>query len=132
MFHVLITRCMMLVALVATISYSIENSENSNSTATNDTETDAMPVFLMFTSSWPIPDVDYKNHTSESKINWEECVEFGKQALKDKDEIEKVIPSLPIHSPSYRHHKVVATSAKARNLSRIGYVKEFATKHFYR
>lgn len=120
---------MILVALVATISYGIENPENSNSTAGNETD---MPVFLMFTSSWPIPDVDYKNYTSSDRVEWKECVRVGKEALRDRDEIEKIVPSLPIHSPSYRHQKVVATSAKARKLSRVGYVEEFATKHFYR
>ncbi|XP_023309880.1 myeloperoxidase [Anoplophora glabripennis] len=122
--------CIIVVALVATISISINAPEDTNS-ALNNTETD-MPVFLMFTSSLPIPDVDYKNCTTSSNAILKESIQIGKQALKDRQEVEKIIPSVPVLSPSYRHQKIVATSAKARNLSHIGYIKEFATKHFHR
>ncbi|KAJ8934879.1 hypothetical protein NQ314_013155 [Rhamnusium bicolor] len=121
----------LLVVLIATVAYSINNSEvpsdNSTSGITNDNET----ILILLSNTWPILDMRYKTQTLNDNTKWEKNLEAGRKALKEKDEIEKNAPSLPVHSPSYIHQKIVATSEKAKNLTRFGYIVEHATRHMY-
>lgn len=81
--------------------------------------------------SIPLNDFHYKNVTINNGNEWEDAINAGKLELNKRDLIESVQPSLLLRSPSYRHQKVTATSEKARNISRIGYIHEYATRYIH-
>lgn len=126
---------MILIGLVAILAYSIDqeviSDENTTDTSTINDLVSLSPSIILFSRQWPIPDKTVENKS----IDDETFLEAAGQAennLKEKDEIEKNVRSLNLRSPSYRHQKVVATSEMARNLSKLGYLEEYATRHIYR
>nr|XP_023023971.1 chorion peroxidase [Leptinotarsa decemlineata] len=126
-----------LITLIITVVYSINEEESAgNSALPNDNplnETEFVsPIFILLSNNLPIEDVRNTIRSTNDTQLWEEAIEFGKKGLKEKDEIEKHVPSLQLRSPSYRHQRVVATSERGRNLSRIGFIEEYATKHIHR
>lgn len=124
--------CIVLVILIATLVYSIDQEIISNLNVTSNTiNLTLTPSLVLLTRSWPISDKVVKNKTINDSI-YLEAVENALNDLKYKDEIEKKIPSLKLRTPSYRHQKVVSTTEKARNLSRIGYLEEYTTRHVKR
>ncbi|CAH1153426.1 unnamed protein product [Phaedon cochleariae] len=132
-----------LVALIMTVMYSIterdlpnnatDSPTGSDSTTVNiDAATTPIPVFVLLSNIFPIGDVENKNETTNDALLWKEAIQAGQSGLEEKDKIETYVPSLQLRSPSYRHQRVVATSEKGRNLSRIGFVEEYATRHIHR
>ncbi|KAJ8986217.1 hypothetical protein NQ317_009923 [Molorchus minor] len=95
----------LLVALIATISLSINNT---NTSELNNTALPLDSFLVLFSNNWPIADKEYIHHFSD---------EFD---VKESMDVE--VPAIGIK-------KVVATSEKARDLSRIGYVQEYALRH---
>lgn len=124
-----------MVALIAILVYSIDQEitagDNSTFTPLISDLVPLTPATVLLGSSWPIVDKPIKNITIDDGI-YLEAAEYAVQDLKDKDEIEEKIPSLKVRSPSYRHQKVVATMERGRNLSRLGYLEEYAAKHIHR
>lgn len=76
-----------------------------------------------------LPDVDQKHSTYIDDIKWDKALAFGKKALKDKDYIENHMKPLEYDHPSYKHQKLLATSTKIRNISRIGFSEQQASKY---
>ncbi|XP_056645270.1 peroxidasin homolog isoform X2 [Diorhabda sublineata] len=124
----------LLVTIIITVIYSINANRIVNSTIPeNDGNiTVETSVISFISTTFPITDKQKSNKILEDIELWNEAIEEGKRNLLEKDKIEEAIPSLNIQSPSYRHQRVTATSKRGRELSRVGFVEEFATKHIYR
>lgn len=120
---------------MATLIYSINQeiiaNENSTDTLSISDLVSLSPSMILLRKSWPISDKEIKNTTVDDGV-YSEAAEMAKRRLKEKDELEKSVPSLKLTSPSYRHQKVTATSEKGRNISRLGYLEEYAMRHIYR
>ncbi|KAJ8951456.1 hypothetical protein NQ318_006888 [Aromia moschata] len=99
---------------------SSDTSSNNFTSSENENETSLDSFFFFLANNWPLSDSHCEKRTINNTRDWEDSINYGKKYLKERDDIEKLIPSLPIRSPSYRHQKVVATSERARNLSRFG------------
>nr|CAH7737940.1 unnamed protein product [Callosobruchus chinensis] len=112
------------------INEDVDTSGDNSSVVANLTN-ETFPELILFNVQWPLPDPFPENETCDN-TTWSEAIEAGMQGLIEKDEIENTIPSLALRSPSYRHQKVVATSEKARNMSRIGLIEEYATRFLHR
>ncbi|KAG5866644.1 hypothetical protein JTB14_025149 [Gonioctena quinquepunctata] len=138
----LIFLSMFLTALVITVMNSINKEEAANNATIpiengtvlpNQTEINSTsPVLVLLSYNLPLADVNNQNQTTDDVMLWEEAILAGRKGLEEKDEIEKRVPSLQLRSPSYRHQRVVATSDRGRNLSKIGFVEEYATKHIHK
>lgn len=113
---------------VVTVSYSIQYKPNIPSNST-DNET-VLPVDIFLTMSWPIEDA--KNNVSFiSDEDWSEAMAQGKKNLSDLEIVGKKVHQVDINSPSYRHQKIISPMPKARNLTKLGHLIEFAAKHAF-
>lgn len=66
------------------------------------------------------------NNSKNSEID--EIINSSLKALQNKDKNEKNILSLPLKSPGHRHQMATSTGQRARNISRIGFIEDHATK----
>lgn len=60
------------------------------------------------------------------------AVAAGTEGLDDRDDLERNATTLLLFSPSFKHQKSVATSARAGSLSRAGYARHLASEHYSR
>ncbi|RZC33028.1 peroxidase, partial [Asbolus verrucosus] len=120
----------LIIAFVTTIAYSISKSNNEIHNITNSTNTPSDIIVALLTNSWPLPDQRQKEKICNNETEWNNAMAEGQRALDLKNEIAKNNTPLPVNSPSYKHQKVVATSAKARMLAELGYKEEFARRYF--
>ncbi|XP_066158547.1 peroxidase isoform X2 [Euwallacea fornicatus] len=124
-----------LIALGLTISYAVNFSpaDNSNDTLSLTNESDSMPsdVFtVLIENHWPLENQEGR-HMENTIVNLKDAVAIGQTFLNQRDEKEKYSPSLAVDSPSFRHQMVMGTSAKARNMSREGYIMEGVSYFVY-
>lgn len=120
-----------IASLVYSIGQAVITNENSTDTPNINDVTPITPSLILFTRTMPIPDKIVSNKTIDDEL-YSEAALRAEQDLKRKNDIEEQIPSLQLRSPSYRHQKVVYTMEKGRNLSRMGYLEEYATRHLSR
>lgn len=126
--------CIFVVGIVVTIAFSISTSdlENENNETITNVSFPIDSFLILLSNNWPLPDKNEINENCTNKTSWDDAMLAGQRDLHLKDEIEKNTTSLPLNSPSYKHQKIVATSAKARAFARRGHQEEFATRHFMR
>lgn len=119
------------MAVVFIVSYAIPRDDHSqNSTLNNNTDPDFLNNLLV-TISWPIEDFG-KNLTILNSSEWKTALLVGEKALQKMEEEEKCVPGVELNSPSYKHQKIVATSARSQLLAKIGHIEGFATKYIHR
>ncbi|CAG9861246.1 unnamed protein product [Phyllotreta striolata] len=116
------------VVLMLTVVYSIRIKSAPNPEDNNTTVEAPVLVLLSYNFSQKQP----KEGRLENTTLIAESIQRGRKRLEAKDEIEKSVPSLLVQSPSYRHQRVTATSERARNLSRGGFIEEYASKYLNR
>lgn len=60
---------------------------------------------------------------------WKDALDEGKMWFMEEEAVKRDLPPLQVDSPSYKHQKTFASSAKALKLSSTGYVNEFASRY---
>lgn len=79
-----------------------------------------------------LPNIDKKRSIYTDDIEWEKALNVGEDALKQRDEIEERMRPLDNDHPSYKHQKLLATSMKIRNITRIGFKEQRASEYLKR
>ncbi|KAB0801447.1 hypothetical protein PPYR_05801 [Photinus pyralis] len=128
--------CSILIILLAVlIVFAVAFSIKTDPELTDDDDTKAKPrnnTNLLLKLSWPITDSAQKNICFDHDSDWKDALDFASNALRSRDSFEKLAPTLPVDSPSYRHQKVFISSNTSRLLAREGFVNENARRYLRR
>ncbi|XP_019871492.2 chorion peroxidase isoform X2 [Aethina tumida] len=106
-----------------------ESPEIPTNSTTDSTSIENNLIFLL-AQQFPVEDRNMTtindNNSKNSEID--EIINSSLKALQNKDNNEKNILSLPLKSPGHRHQMATSTGQRARNISRIGFIEDHATK----
>lgn len=118
--------------LVIATSYALNDQVAIINHDANNTKLPFQNSLLILSKLNALPDKMINRSIYSNESQWIDALNVDKDVVKLKENMEDQLQNLDENSPSYKHQKLLSSSEKIRNIVRIGFSEQYATKYLNR